>query len=116
MRHASWRLVAGMAAASGLLMFGSAFWIRTSTLNGAVGIKSSATMASEGAWQAAHRAAAWWFVLVGWVFLATAGWALARRPEVGRGGRAFREIAALCLILVAVFGTAHAELVARRFG
>lgn len=81
--------------------------------NGLVGMRTSATLASDAAWVAAHRASAWSFAVIGVLFLALGGWHLVARPAE-RVASAVTLAITLVVGVVAVGGGIQADRVAKR--
>lgn len=80
--------------------------------NGLVGMRTKATMASDTAWNASHRASAWAVAVAGVILLAAGFWLLLTRPSpsVERN-----VVLATCLaiLVVIVVGGVQADRVAK---
>jgi len=77
--------------------------------NGAVGIRSGATMASDAAWMAGHRASAWAMAVGSTVVLGAGVYLLVKKPERGRA-----SLVTLSAILVLVVFVAIGVVLANR--
>lgn len=80
--------------------------------NGLVGMRTRATMASDAAWNAAHRASAWSIALTGLVLLVGGIWLLLDR----RSPESTRNVVlgiSLAVLAVVVIGGVQADRVAK---
>lgn len=80
--------------------------------NGSVGMRTKATMASDAAWYAAHRASAWSIAVAGLIFLAVGIWLLVTRPD-DAGARTAVLGSAIAVLVVIVIGGVQADRVAK---
>ena len=80
--------------------------------NGTVGMRTKATLASDAAWYAAHRASAWSIAVAGLIFLAVGVWLLVARPEEA-GARTAVTGSAIAVLVVVVIGGVQADRVAK---
>ena len=80
--------------------------------NSIVGMRTSATMASDAAWFAAHRVSAWSIALAGVVFLAVGVWLVAVRPGDAAVSGVVLGSAAVVLVVILIGGL-QADRVAR---
>jgi uncharacterized membrane protein len=81
--------------------------------NPIAGMRTSATMASDAAWFAAHRASAWAIAVDGVVMLGTGLWVALSRPLEAAEEEALGRACVLILV-VTVVGGIQAHLVAKR--
>lgn len=75
-------------------------------------MRTKATLASDAAWYAAHRASAWSIAVAGFIFLGVGIWLIANGP----GDRAMRNAllgSALIVLVVVVIGGIQADRVAK---
>ena len=81
--------------------------------NGFVGMRTSATLASDEAWTAAHRASAWSVAVAGVISVAAAAVAFGGHLDTGDQYTA-ATIAAIAVGIVVLIGGVQADAVARR--
>lgn len=80
--------------------------------NGLVGMRTKATMASDAAWNASHRASAWSVALAGVVLLAAGLWLLLARQSAS-ADRTVVLGTCLAILVVIVVGGIQADRVAK---
>jgi uncharacterized membrane protein len=80
--------------------------------NALVGMRTNATMASDAAWKASHRASAWSVALAGVVLLGAGLW-LVTGGQPASGDRTLRNGTLLAVLVVVVVGGFHADRVAK---
>lgn len=99
----------------GVLLLASAWAQRTDRIprNGVIGMRTSATMASDAAWYAAHRASAWAVGVAGVIALGVAGVLILGNFETARQ-RQIVAVGTFLVLGVVVAGGIHAHVVARR--
>lgn len=80
--------------------------------NGLVGMRTKATMASDAAWNASHRASAWSVALTGVILLAAGVWLwLARQSASDHGDVVLGTC--IAIVVVIVVGGIQADRVAK---
>jgi uncharacterized membrane protein len=80
--------------------------------NGLVGMRTSATMASDAAWKASHRASAWSVAVTGVILLAAGLWLLLTRQSAS-DERTVLNGACIAVLVVLVVGGVQAHRVAK---
>ena len=80
--------------------------------NDLVGMRTRATLASDAAWNAAHRASAWSVALTGVVLLVGGIWLLLNRQSPGANRNVVLATCVAVLIII-VIGGVHAHQVAK---
>lgn len=80
--------------------------------NGLVGMRTKATMASDAAWNASHRASAWSVALAGLVLLVAGLWLLLSRSSAGSSRNVVLGTCVAILVVIVVGGI-QADRVAR---
>lgn len=80
--------------------------------NGLVGMRTKATMASDAAWNASHRASAWSVALAGLVLVVVGVWLLVSRPAAS-SSRNVVLATCVAILVVIVIGGVQADRVAR---
>jgi hypothetical protein len=80
--------------------------------NGLVGMRTKATMASDAAWNASHRASAWSVALAGVILLAAGVWLWLARDS-GGDGRSIVLGSCVAILVVIVAGGIQADRVAK---
>jgi uncharacterized membrane protein len=108
-------LSGGLLAGGGVVLLATAALARVGKLprNRFLGMRTPATLRSDTAWVAAHRASAWSLVLAAAVLLGAGGWLLSTRPPDETASRASLPIG-IAVVAVIVAGGVHADVVARR--
>ena len=109
-----WKVIGPLYSILSLNLFVVAYLSATDRLkrNKLVGMRTKATMASDAAWYAAHRASAWSIAVAGVVVLGTGGWLLAVRPGDDEGTRAVFG-SAIAVLVVVVIGGLQAQRAAK---
>ena len=72
--------------------------------NGFVGMRTKATMATDAAWHAAHRASAWSLAMTGLVLLGTGTWLLASGRSASSERNVVVGVSILSLIVISIGG------------
>lgn len=80
--------------------------------NGLVGMRTRATMATDAAWYAAHRASAWSIAVAALILLAVGVWLLLARPGDVEARSAVLGTSLIVLVVV-VIGGVQADRVAK---
>ena len=80
--------------------------------NGIVGMRTRATMASDAAWYAAHRASAWSIAVAALIFLAVGVWLVTVGPNEATTTTAVL-VSSLVVLAVVVIGGVQADRAAR---
>jgi hypothetical protein len=82
--------------------------------NRIVGMRTSATLATDEAWKAAHRASAWSLGVAAVLTLSCGVWLLVSRPSDGVAHGVTRAVMGVVVVVVVVVGGVQAHRVARR--
>ncbi|HEV2071337.1 MAG TPA: SdpI family protein [Acidimicrobiales bacterium] len=108
------RMIGALHSVTGLGLLWVGYLSATERLprNGLVGMRTRATMASDDAWFAAHRAGAWSLLIAGLILFGVGVWLVFVGPSDATTTAAAMSSAVL-IIVVVVIGGLQADRVAR---